>query len=119
MQDELNGDGAAAQEGRRVTGSQGCDCVIELNDVDPALVVSARSKAQSAKKLHAKRSIVKHGPLKIRSSKQPTEAQTFGEKHIALLEQLEAVKVLPKNSAYARHRKLTLEKALVLLDKSR
>lgn len=98
---------------------QACDTVKELSEAVTRSITLARSETKRTKRLQAKRSIVKHGPLRTKASKQSSESQTFESKRATLLEHLEKVKALPKNSAYARHRKLTLEKALALLDKSR
>jgi hypothetical protein len=86
---------------------------------DIQTIARARSTSRVQGTVTRKRSIVRQAPIKHRARERSTEEQDSEAKRSMLLEHLEAVQRLPKNSAYARHRKLTLEHALALLDRSR
>ncbi len=80
----------------------------------------AASQLQKRRRAAAKRSITKSSPLKDRRKERPsTQAERDSETRAAILEAQAATDKLPANSAYARHRRACLSKALQLLDMRR
>ena len=80
----------------------------------------AASQLQKRKRATAKRAITRNSPLKDRHKERPsTQAERDSETRAAILDAQAAAEKLPANSAYARHRRACLSKALQLLDMRR
>ena len=102
-----------ADELTACTGS-GNVCDEPLSDADArAIRAQLRKKHASA----AKQSLTRRVPL--RNASTCRTAAGAGDRRAELLAALEAARRLPLRSAYARHRRACLEKALQLLDLER
>ena len=102
-----------ADELTACTGT-GSNCDEPLSDADArAIRTQLRKKRAGA----AKQSLTRRAPLRTASTSRT--AAGAGDHRAELLAALEAAKRLPQRSAYARHRRACLEKALQLLDLER
>ena len=86
--------------------------------LDEDALIAATPQLQKTRKASSKRTITRKGPLKDRQKgrRPSTEAEQDREARAAILEAQAAADKLPSNSAYARHRRACLSKALQLLD---
>ena len=92
----------------------GSNCSGPLSDADArAIRAQLRKKRAGA----AKQSLARRAPL--RTANTSRTAAGAGDRRAELLAALEAAERLPLRSAYARHRRACLEKALQLLDLER
>lgn len=83
-------------------------------------LIAASSQLQKRRRAAAKKAITRNTPLKDRRKERAsTQAERDRETRAAILEAQAATDKLPANSAYARHRRACLSKALQLLDMRR
>lgn len=78
-------------------------------------------KIQKSSKRSSKRSLTRSQPLSLHKKSSASEGLTLADKQQQqlLLEHLQQVETLPKESRYARHRKACILKALSLLTSAR
>lgn len=102
-----------ADELTACTGS-GSRCDEPLSGADAQAVGTQLRKRRASA---AKQSLTRRAPLRTTSACRT--AASAGDRRAELLAALEAAERLPLRSAYARHRRACLEKALQLLDLER
>ena len=95
------------------TGS-GSNCDEPLSDTDAWAI---RTQLRKKHTIAVKQSIARRAPLRTASTFRT--AAGAGDRRAELLAALKAAERLPLRSAYARHRRACLEKALQLLDLER
>lgn len=87
---------------------------------DAACLADANHQLRGRKKAASKRSIVRNTPLGVlKKTRSTPKIEDYHNARTMILISQAAVEKLPRNSAYARHRKACLGKALMLLDSQR